>query len=347
MLDELARGLVGAGHDVVLFATGDSTCPVTTSWVHPHAMGLSGVGPLAELNQVIAAYRSLVDCDVIHDHTLAGPLYAARFPRLAVVTTNHLPFDPSLTPLYSAIAERVPVVAISHHQASTASGLPIAEVIHHGVNVDAYPVGTGGGGYAAFLGRMHPAKGVDLAIHAARAVGMPLLIAAKMRDEGEVAYFQERVRPLLGGDVEYLGEVGGADKLELLGSAACLLNPIQWPEPFGMVMLESLACGTPVITTGRGAAPEIVDDGVTGFLCEDEPSLTDALRRAADIDRRTCRTSAEERFSAKRMVERHVALYRRLITERPPAAPSTPLPVWSPPAEVHTAITSLSPKQTV
>jgi glycosyltransferase involved in cell wall biosynthesis len=160
---------------------------------------------------------------------------------------------------------------------------------------------------------MNPAKGVHTAARVARAAGVPLRIAAKMREPAERDYFVQRVRPLLGGDLEYVGEVGGAEKLELLAGAACLLNPIAWPEPFGMVMIEALACGTPVVATPSGAAPEIVDDGRTGYLRRGQDALTAVMARAASLDRDACRRAVKERFSATRMVEAHLALYQRAL----------------------------------
>jgi glycosyltransferase involved in cell wall biosynthesis len=250
---------------------------------------------------------------VVHDHTLVGPLYAQGFAGTAVVTTNHGPFEGKLAAVYRAVAERVPLVAISQHQASTAAGIPVAAVIHHGVDLDRFPAGAGDGGYALFLGRMNPDKGVDTAARVARSAGVPLRIAAKMREPAERDYFDQRVRPLLGGDIEYVGEVGGADKLELLAGAVCLLNPIAWPEPFGMVMIEALACGTPVVATPCGAAPEIVDDGVTGYLRPDQAALAAVLAQAAELDRDACRRAVKERFSAVRLVEDHLALYQRAV----------------------------------
>lgn len=315
VLDTLARALQSAGHDVLLYATGDSRCPVELRHTYPSALGTTAGGPAAELRQVIDAYRAVEEwgADVVHDHTLAGPLYAERFGDLAVVTTNHGPFDEDLMPIYEAIAARVPVIAISHHQAATAGRVPIAGVIHHGVDLARFPSGDGEGGYALFLGRMAPTKGVHVAARVARAAGIPLQIAAKMRETPEQEYFTAQVRPLLGGTVEYLGEVGTEEKLELLAGATCLLNPIAWPEPFGMVMLEALACGTPVVTTSCGAAPEIVDDGVTGWICSDETELVHALGHLAEIDRSACRRTVKERFSATRLAEDHLGVYRQAM----------------------------------
>ncbi len=320
VLDSLARGLHAAGHDVLLFTTGDSTCPVPRSSVLPRAIGVGLGGSATELRHVIHAYEAATDADLVHDHTLVGPVYADRLVGLPVVTTNHGPFESELGDYYRVIGERTPVIAISHHQASTARGLPIAAVIHHGVDHERFSVGTGSGGYAAFLGRMSPEKGIEAAVRTARRAGVPLRLAAKMSEAAEQLYFDRRIRPLLGGDIEYVGELGRADKLKLLGDATCLLNPIAWPEPFGMVMVEALACGTPVVTTSLGAAPEIVDHGVTGFVCSDEKALVDAVLASPRLERPACRRAVVARFSADRMVAAHVALYESLLAKSLPRA---------------------------
>jgi len=314
VLDSLARGLQGAGHDALLYATGDSTCPVPTKWVLPEAAGTVATGSATELRHVINAYDTILDwhVDVVHDHTLVGPVYAGRFD-LSVLTTNHAPFTGELGDYYRAIASRVPIIAISHHQASTARATRIAAVIHHGVDVDSFPLGDGAGGYALFLGRMSADKGVTTAIRVARAAGVPLTVAAKRREPAEQDYFETEVVPLLGVDVDYVGEVGRRDKLDLLAGASCLLNPIAWPEPFGMVMVEALACGTPVVATPCGSVPELIDHGVTGFVCSTETGLADALRHLHDLDRIRCRNAAAERFSAQRMVAEHIDVYTRMF----------------------------------
>jgi glycosyltransferase involved in cell wall biosynthesis len=316
VLDVLARGLKSAGHDVLLCTTGDSTCAVERTSVFPRSLGVGIGGSVAEIRHVLYSYAQAAGVDLVHDHTLVGPIYAASAPELAVVTTNHGPFSEDVLDLYRAIAPRVPVIAISQHQASTASGVPIAATIHHGVDLDGFPVGNGSGEYALFLGRMFAGKGVDLAARLAREADMPLVIAGKMREESEIEYFEAKVKPLLDDDIVYVGEVDHATKLELLGNARCLLNPIIWPEPFGMVMIEALACGTPVVTTGFGAAPEIVEDGVVGFVCNTEPELLEALARVDAIDRGRCRSIVEERFSAERMVRDHLSLYESVLDAR-------------------------------
>jgi len=313
--------LVRAGHDVLLFATGDSTCAVPTTWVLPEAVGVGTAGSATELRHVVHAYEAILDWgpDVVHDHTLVGPVYADRFDELSVVTTNHGPFESELGDYYRAIADQVPIVAISQHQASTARGIRIARVIHHGVDTDRFRPGPGTGGYALFLGRTCPEKGVRRAITVARKAGIPLKIAAKAREPHEIAYFRSEIAPLLGRDVEFVGEVGGNDKIALLADAHCLLNPIDWPEPFGMVMIEALACGTPVIATPRGSVPELIDDGLTGFIRATEADLAAALHAATQLRRDDCRAAALERFSIDRMTADHERLYHQVGASCTPA----------------------------
>lgn len=316
VIDDLARGLVTAGHDVVLYTTGDSTCPVPRRWTYQVARRDRLGEAVVELRHLLDAYDVLADVDIVHDHTIVGPVLAAsavRGAEVPVVTTCHGPFDDELRPTYRRIARQVPLVAISHHQAQTAGEIPIGAVIHHGVDPARFPVGAGDGGYAVFLGRMAPDKGVDVAARVAHAAGVPLKIAAKMREPAERDYFERRVRPLLGPGIEYVGEVGGPAKLDLLGRARALLNPIRWDEPFGMVMIESLACGTPVLASPHGSVPEIVDDGINGRVAESEADLVEALGNVDLLDRGACRRAVETRFSAGRMVDDHIALYRRLI----------------------------------
>jgi glycosyltransferase involved in cell wall biosynthesis len=318
VLDVMARGLSAQGHDVLLCATGDSTCPVEVRWAYEHALGTVTATSQAELRHVIHAYDAISDwqADIVHDHTLIGPVYGTRLG-LPVVTTNHGPFVGELGDLYRAISAFAPVIAISHDQAEDAGpGIALAGVIHHGVETEAIPVGAGAGGFALFLGRMSPHKAPDVAVRVARAAGVPLKLAAKLREPAEQEYFDDRVKPLLGSTAEYLGEVRREEKLQLLGDAVCLLNPIAWPEPFGIVMIEALACGTPVVATPCGSVPELIDDGVTGFVRSGTDALADAIRHVDELDRDVCRKVVDTRFSADRMVAEHVALYEQVLRER-------------------------------
>jgi glycosyltransferase involved in cell wall biosynthesis len=308
---------VAAGCDVELFTTGDSTCPVPRRWLYPRALGTIGDVDL-ELAHVARAYRELADVDIIHDHTMSGPLrLAVPPPTRPVVTTMHGELIPDVRARYAAVASHVSIVAISHAQRRSAPEIPVAAVIHHGIDLAPLPLGAGDGGYVVFLGRMSPDKGVHRAVLAARAAGRRIVIAAKMWEESEHRYFAEVVEPLLGPDATYIGPVGGEAKAALLGGAEALLNPIRWPEPFGLVMIEALACGTPVLTFPEGAAPEIVEHGRTGFLCTDEADMAARLDDVASIDRAACRASVEARFSTRRMVADHLDLYRRLLGRRP------------------------------
>lgn len=320
VIDRLARGLRAAGHDVRLWTTGDSTCPVPAGFSYPtartEAMGTSSI----ELKHTLEGYEWFADerCDVIHDHTLVGPfLGRASAP---VITTNHCRFDnPEFATIFGRLDPSVPIIAISRDQASIAArlGIHVAHVIHHGIDVADVPVGDGlgddRGKYLLFLGRMSPDKGVLEAIEVARAAGCRLLIAAKMRSTDEIEFYRDVVAPKFGGGIEYVGEVRGADKARLIGAATALLNPIQWPEPFGLVMVEALAAGTPVISTRWGAAPEIVEHGRTGFLSDDPDALVRAVRSVEWLDRGACRDDIAERFSVDEMVSRHVAAYRELL----------------------------------
>jgi glycosyltransferase involved in cell wall biosynthesis len=234
------------------------------------------------------------------------------------VTTFHGPFDPKMAPIYRGYSG-VSTIAISHHQASTAIGVTVTRIIHHGIDVADVPEGRGDGGYASFLGRMSPEKGPREAALIARAAGVPLKIAAKLREPAERQYFEAEVKPLLSSDIEYLGELGEHDKLALLGGSFALVNPIQWSEPFGLVMIEALATGTPVVATPRGSAPEIIDDGVTGYLRKDPERLAKALLDAADLDRARCRAVACQRFDSDAMVSNHVQLYADLLCSGTPS----------------------------
>ncbi|HZQ58893.1 MAG TPA: glycosyltransferase family 4 protein [Acidimicrobiales bacterium] len=314
IVDLLCRGLQAAGHDVVLFTTGDSTCPVPRRWALPEAEGFRMGMSAPEAHHVLAAYADIaeLELDVVHDHTIVGPIYAESIPGLRVVGTAHGPFDADLRAFYGYVARRHALVCISHHQRSTAPEVPVAAVIHHGIDASAFRFGQGRGGYALYLGRMARDKGAHRAIEAARKAGVPLKLVAKMREPAERAYFEAEVAPLLSDEVTYLGEVGQDEKIALLSEAIALVNPIRWPEPFGLVMTESLACGTPVVTFAEGAAPEIVEHGRTGFVCADEAEMAEGIIQAATLDRGACRAAVEGYFSVERMVADHVALYQAL-----------------------------------
>jgi glycosyltransferase involved in cell wall biosynthesis len=276
-----------------------------------------------EAAHVLAAYQALAGAvDIIHDHTDLGPVLAARhgIARPPVVTTIHGQVAGNRRRLAQA-ARHASVVAISRAHARSFGPIPVAAVIHHGIDLDVHRPGPGTGGYLLFTGRMSADKGVHRAVRVARRAGWPLVIAARIGDPGERAYFEEQVRPLLGPDDDLLAEQPLAARVDLMGHAAALLNPITWPEPFGLVMAEALATATPALAFPRGAAPEIIDHGRTGYLCHGEDEMTAAVARLPQISRRHCRAAAEQRFSQARMAADYDRLYRAILERPGRAAP--------------------------
>ena len=313
VVDSLARGFQAHGHDVVMVAAGGSTCPVTLVETLPSPPKQMGSVAL-ELRHAALAYEALSSCDVIHDHTIMGPTVGVTTSRAPIVSTIHSDLSPPYVSIYEkGAAEGVRHVFISKAQRRTATFSTAAPVIHHGLDVEQYPYEPKSSSYLLFLGRMHPDKGLHDAIAAARRAKVPLVIAAKMRDRLEHEYFTSEVRPHLGPNVEYVGEASLGRKVELLRHARALVFPVQWAEPFGLVMIEALACGTPVLAYPNGAVPEVVEHGVTGFLVRDIDGLVGAISRVGDLDRAGCRASVEHRFSAIHMVENHLRYFSEVV----------------------------------
>jgi glycosyltransferase involved in cell wall biosynthesis len=316
VVDRLAVGFQRAGHEVLLYTTGDSTCPVPMAWALEHSEGQRIGMAVPELRHVMHAYDAVRDFDIVHDHTIMGPVYAEHITNQPVVTTIHGPFNDELTDIYERVANRVPIIAISHAQHAVVPQIPIGAVIHHGVDAADFPIGTGKGGFGLFLGRMSPDKGAHRAVVAAQKAGIPLMMIGKMREAWEFEYFEEYVKPSLSADIQYLGEVPHEHKLELLADAAAMLFPIRWNEPFGMVMIEAMACGTPVIAFPEGAAPEVVEHGRTGFLVDNEDEMAEAIGKLGEINRADCRAAVEGYFSTDRMVKEHIALFEDVLAKR-------------------------------
>jgi glycosyltransferase involved in cell wall biosynthesis len=311
VVHHLVTGLARNGVDVVLAASGDSTTPARRLITSLDAAPGDRMGdPLPELIHAVEAYADdeLRACDVIHDHTLAGPVVASGLG-LPILHTEHGPILEEVARLAASLRD-VKRIAISAAQRDSAPQLDWIAMIHNGIDVDAFPFHAEKGDHLAFLGRMNPDKGVVQAIHLAKRLGRPLRIAAKMRERGEHEYFDREVAPLLGHGIDYLGELGTDDKQKLLGSAAALAFPLQWDEPFGLAMVEALACGTPVLALARGSVPEIIDDGVTGVVAS---SLDELVERSAvelgRLDPAACRDAATKRFGLDRLVDDHLRLY--------------------------------------
>ncbi len=311
----LTEGLVRRGHDVTLFASGDSLTAArlvaTTPRALRHDAAVEDWMPyhVAQVRRVVDRAASF---DVIHNHMdyLAFPMMLET--DAAVVTTLHGRLDlPDLPAVFDAYPE-AHLISISDAQRKPLPHVHWCGMVHHGVPPAAYPFGYGDAGYLAFLGRISPEKRVDTAIRVARTVRMPLKIAGKI-DRADARYFDTAIRPLLRGDVEFLGEIGGKKKARFLGAARALLFPIDWPEPFGLVMIEAMACGTPVVALRRASVPEVVEDGVTGFICDDEEEMVAAVRSVRNIDRRGCRMAFLRRFADERMVDDYERLYAHVL----------------------------------
>jgi glycosyltransferase involved in cell wall biosynthesis len=322
---DLVSALLRHGHHLTLVGVGrngtDAAFVRTYGLPQIERIGqaLPEVVHAATLPSILAG----LDLDVVHDHTLAGPLLA-RTHGLPTVVTAHGPVTGEMGTYYRSVSRWVRLVAISEAQRVAAPDVPWFGTVHNAVDPHAYPITLQKGDYALFLGRMSPDKGVPAAIRVARSVGVPLVVAAKCREPGERRYFDEVVAPLLGDDVEWVGEVGGANKLDLLGRARCLLFPIEWEEPFGMVMIEALACGTPVVALSRGSVPEIVRHGETGFVCVDHQELAEAVLAAPSLDPARCRREVETRFGADHMAACYELIYREAVRLAQPASQGRP-----------------------
>ncbi len=315
----LTEELVRRGHDVTLYATGDSVTAAKLRSVTPQPVrygdwsdGLRHAEYFHLANVQACFIDAAADAfDIVHNHAGLEGLVLASTSRTPVLTTTHNPFLPEVQSIWDAYPWAHN--AVSHASAATFPSRGAMPPIHHGIDVESFPFGERPEGYLLFLGRFSPEKGAARAIAAARSTGRRLILAGKV-DTADAAHFLNDVEPGIDGEqIRYVGEADASAKRELLSKADALLFPIDWNEPFGLVMIEALSCGTPVIGLRRASVPEVIEDGVTGFVVDDVDSMAAAIGRLSEIDRRVCRQQAERRFDVGRMVDDYERHYETVL----------------------------------
>ncbi|MBW4549766.1 MAG: glycosyltransferase family 4 protein [Aphanocapsa sp. GSE-SYN-MK-11-07L] len=316
----LTDALVSRGHEVTLFASGDSKTQAKLEAVHSKALRLdAGIKECSiyEMLNVSRVYEQADQFDIIHSHVGCAALPYSGLVKTPTVHTLHGIFTPDNEKLFTH-ARNQPFISISDAQREARLGLNYVGTVYNGINPERYQFYSQPANppYLAFLGRISPEKGPHLAIEIAKRSGWHLKIAGKV-DVVDVDYFEQEIKPLIDGEqIEFLGEANHAQKSVLMGGAVATLFPITWREPFGLVMIESMATGTPVIGMNLGSAPEIIADGVSGFLCRNVDECVAALDRAAVLDRRACRDHVLTKFTDDRMVDGYEAIYQSILTER-------------------------------
>jgi len=310
----LTEQLITMGIEVTLFASGDSLTSGKLAWVceRPYSED-PGIDPKVwECLHIAELFRRADEFDLIHNHYDFLPLSYSGFTDTPVITTIHGFSSPSILPVYKKYNDSTHYVAIS--EADKSAELDYITTIHHGIDLDQFPFRDEKGGYLLFFGRIHSDKGVHQAIEVARKTAMRLVIAGIVQDED---YFREQVEPHIDGSmVEYIGSAGPEKRQEILGGAMALLHLIHFDEPFGLSVVESMACGTPVIAFGRGSMPEIIRDGSTGFIVDSVDAAVQAVSRIDTIHRRDCRHEAEQRFSCQRMAQQYLDVYQQILAAR-------------------------------
>jgi glycosyltransferase involved in cell wall biosynthesis len=316
----LTEELLRQGHEVTLFASGDSLTNARLIAVCPQALRLDPdcIDPLAhhiQMGEQVLQHKD--EFDIIHFHIDYLHFSMSRREELPQITTLHGRLDiPDLVPLYREFSD-MPVVSISDAQRAPLPWINWQGTVHHGMPEDRFKPYLESGKYLAVLGRVSPEKGVDSAIEIALRAEMPLKIAAKI-DKADRDYFESRIKPMLKHElIEFVGEIGDLEKNEFLGNAAALLFPINWSEPFGIVLIEAMACGLPVIAYPLGSVPEIIEDGISGFLVQNIDEAANAAKKISGFDRQKCRKAFERRFSDRRMAHDYLTIYERIVKREP------------------------------
>jgi glycosyltransferase involved in cell wall biosynthesis len=317
MVSLIADGLVDRGHDVTLFASGGSktTGKLVSPLEKPPDLADMGSSITDDIVHTLSAYLQAGEFDVIHDHSGFGPAFGALLDGSPpVVRTLHGPWSDEARRFHAALAGRVHLVAISESQASFNPDLSYAGVVYNGLDLEAYPYREEKEDFLLFLGRCNPEKGPGVAVEVAKRAGKHLKMVVKRSEPAEHEYWDSEVAPRLTGDEDVMFDVGHDQKVDLLARALGTLCPIQWPEPFGLVMTESMACGTPVIVPPMGAAPELVMDGDTGFLCDGPDEMVAAAARLEEIKPSACRARVADNFTAEVMVAGYENIFERVVS---------------------------------
>lgn len=325
---DLADALVKRGHRVTLLGAGEPGTAASFKPLWRQTMADRLGQPYPEIMHALKVRRAIEQIastdgvDLIHDHTFAGPLNTPAYRNLGLptVVTVHGPIDDDLYPYYRELGDDVGLIAISDRQRELAPDLNWVGRVHNALRIDDWPFRSDKGDYALFLGRYAPYKGAHLALQAAHEAGMPLVLAGKCSEPSEQAYFDEQVRPLLTENDHVFGQADAVSKRKLLAGARCLLFPIQWEEPFGMVMIEAMACGTPVVALCGGAVPEVVVDGVTGVLCDRPEELAPAIDKAQTLDPAACRRHVAAHFAVGQFGSGYERIYRSVLGTPQPIA---------------------------
>jgi glycosyltransferase involved in cell wall biosynthesis len=318
---DLTDGLTTAGHKVTLVGAGRNGTMGELIPVWPTTIADRLGDPSVETEIALLTRRAVQKLiarravDVVHDHTFSGPLNAAIYADMGVptVVTAHGPAHEGNRRFYRALGTDVGLISISQQQRRLAPELNWVGTVYNGLRPGDWPYAESKQDYALFLGRYHPTKGAHLAIEAAHRAGLPLIMAGKRFESSEEKYFEEVIKPMLGPDDVAMGIADAAQKRELLVNARCLLFPVIWQEPFGMVMIESMVCGTPVVALRCGSVAEVVEPGVTGLICEDPEELPQALHDVTSIDPAACRRRVAELFSAKAMAHGYAQVYQQAV----------------------------------
>lgn len=309
LADELAK----RGHDVTLFATGDSDTQAKLDYLFEEGQTSKLGMTLYDAMQVSEAYKSADEFDIVHDHSGFIGVAFAHTVKPPVLHTLHGPFTNDTTRFYEHFKDACYYNAISEYQKSCLPTLNYVETVYNAVDVHKYEFSEEKDDYLILVSRVSPNKGTHLAIQVAKELGEKLILVGKI-DPIDMDYFTTQVAPEVDGDqIIFTGEVGDAEKRELLKRAKCFVFPIQWPEPFGLVMAEAMACGTPAVVIRNGSSPEVVADGTTGFVVDTLNEMLDAVKRAGEIDPRACREHVEKNFSPAKMADVYEANYRRIL----------------------------------